>query len=284
MTLSSATRLIALLGNPVAHSVSPRFQNAAFAAAGVDGVYLSLRCETEAVAGLMRGIAGAGGGGNVTLPHKEIAAATVERRTQAVERTGACNTWWMEDGVLCGDNTDVHGGVMAMRELLGASPAGARVLLVGGGGAARAALAALEVEGAAEVVVVNRTRDRAEGLARRFQDAPYRLSLATPAALPDGPFDLVINSTSLGLKPEDELPAAPPPHQIGAAFDMAYRKGGTSWVKMLQEAGVKASDGREMLLWQGVAAFERWWPVPAPVEAMRAALREATGQPAAAAG
>ena len=135
---TSATRLIALLGNPVSHSVSPLFQNAAFDAAGVDGVYVALRCEPEAVPRLIAGIAGAGGGGNVTVPHKEIAAASVQRRTESVERTGACNTYWSEAGVVWGDNTDVAGSALSIRALLGGPPAGARVLVLGAGGAARA--------------------------------------------------------------------------------------------------------------------------------------------------
>jgi shikimate dehydrogenase len=275
VTVTSSTRLIALLGNPVAHSISPLFQNAAFRAARVDGVYVALRCEGAAVPGLIRGIGGAGGGGNVTLPHKEIAAATVERRTAAVDRTGACNTYWMEEGILCGDNTDVPGAVRAVRGLLGQPATGARVLLIGGGGAARAAMAAMEAEGAAEVIVVNRTQHRAEELARLFQDAAFRVSLATEDRLPPGHFDLVINSTSLGLHEADPLPLVPPAMSVGAAFDMAYRPGGTAWVKRLRDAGVRAADGREMLLWQGAAAFERWWGLPAPVEEMRAALEKA---------
>src|SRR5690606_25709966 len=130
------------LGNPVAHSLSPRFQNAAFAAAGVDGVYIALRCEAEAVPGLMTGIARAGGAGNVTVPHKALAARLVDRATDAVRRTSACNTFWLEDGRIHGDNTDVAGVRSAMERLTG-SVAGARVLLLGAGGAARAAVCAL---------------------------------------------------------------------------------------------------------------------------------------------
>ena len=275
---SSATRLIALLGNPVSHSVSPLFQNVAFEAAGVDGVYVALRCDAGAVPGLIVGIAGAGGGGNVTVPHKEAAAAAVQRRTEAVERTGACNTYWSEGGAVWGDNTDVAGSARAIRALLGGPPTGARVLLLGAGGAARAALAALADDGAAEVVLVNRTAERAAALVERFRGAPFRLSVAGTGETPSGDFDLAINSTSLGLHADDPPPLAVEwAGRIHVGFDMAYRRGGTAWVRGLREAGVPAADGREMLLWQGVAAFERWWPVPAPVAAMRAALEASVG-------
>lgn len=281
--LTSATRLIALLGNPVAHSMSPVFQNAAFRAAGVDGTYLSLRCDPEVVPGLLRGIALAGGGGNVTVPHKEVAARSIDRGTQAVHRTGACNTYWSEGSVVCGDNTDVVGISGAVRALLGGPPAGARVLLVGGGGAASGALAALADEGADEVVLLNRTAARARGLADRFADSGLRVAVATvEASLPDGPFDLVINATPLGLHEGDALPtSARLLPRVRAAFDMTYRGGGTDWTIGLAAAGVPVVDGREMLLWQGVAAFERWWQIEAPMETMREAIYRSGEEPAA---
>jgi shikimate dehydrogenase len=280
---TTSTRLIALLGNPVAHSVSPVFQNAAFRHARLDAVYLALRCEEGEVPGLIRGIALAGGGGNVTVPHKEIAARSVERATEAVERTGACNTYWSEGGVVYGDNTDVVGASRAIRSLLGRAPAGARVLLIGGGGAARAALAALAEEQVAEVTLLNRTPARAEALACRFEGGALRTRVAaSEAELAGSRFDLAINSTPLGLHAGEAPPLSERLWEgLGAAFDMAYRAGGTDWVRRLRHAGIPSADGAEMLLWQGVAAFERWWDVPAPVEAMRSALEASVGPRAA---
>jgi shikimate dehydrogenase len=269
---SASTRLIALLGDPVSHSLSPHFQNAAFAAAGVDGVYVALRCAAADVPTLVRGISRAGGGGNVTLPHKEAAAEAVERPSRAVQRTGACNTWWLEDGVVCGDNTDVVGVRDAVRALLGRDPAGARVLLLGAGGSSRAALAALVDAGAGEVVIANRTPDRARGLAARFADAATPLRVATPDRLAGERFDLAVNSTSLGLRESDPLPLPPDGTAVGAALDLVYARGSTPWVRALRERGVPAADGIEMLLRQGAASFERWWGIPAPLEAMRRAL------------
>ena len=96
--IGASTRLFAVLGDPVAHSLSPGIQNPAIEAAGVDAVYVALRCGAGEVSGLMRGLAVAGGGGNVTLPHKEVAAAAVDEPSELVARTGACNTFWLEDG------------------------------------------------------------------------------------------------------------------------------------------------------------------------------------------
>lgn len=279
-TPTARTRLIALLGDPVSHSLSPLFQNAAFAAAGVDGVYVALRAAADDVPGLIRGIARGGGGGNVTVPHKEVAAQAVERATLAVQRTGACNTYWMEDGVICGDNTDVQGVSSAVRALLGREPAGARVLVLGAGGSARAALAAMVDAGADEVVVANRTVPRAEALAERFDRPDVTVRAVAPDALGDERFDLAINTTSLGLREADALPLPlGGSTTIGAALDLVYSRSSTRWVAGLRERGTPAADGIEMLLLQGAASFERWWGVPAPLGAMRAALAPVSARP-----
>ena len=275
---TARTRLLALLGDPVHHSLSPTFQNAALRALGLDGVYVALRCAGEDVPGLLRGIARSGGGGNVTVPHKETAAGAVERRTGAVDATGACNTFWLEDGCVSGDNTDVEGVSRAVHSLLGRSASGARVLLAGAGGAARGAAYALLQDGAERVVIVNRTRARADDLAARFSGGAARVETASSVdSLASEAFDLAVNATSLGLHPDDALPL--PIDQgprIGAALDLVYARGGvTPWVGALREAGIPAADGTEMLLWQGAAAFRRWWNVDPPIAAMRDALAAA---------
>jgi shikimate dehydrogenase len=278
-TPTASTRLLALLGDPVHHSLSPVFQNAAIRAAGLDGVFLALRCDAASLPTLLLAIARAGGAGNVTVPHKERAAAAVERRTPAVERTGACNAYWAEDGVVWGDNTDVQGATCAMAALLGAPPRGARVLLLGAGGAARAALCALVDAGAAEVLVLNRSIEPARRLAERFAGHDTRIAVAADrAGLRRDRFDLAINATSLGLRDDDPLPLRL--EETGgfpAALDVVYRPRETQWVRALRAEGVAAADGLEMLLSQGAAAFERWWPQPAPLDVMRAALPSRSG-------
>jgi shikimate dehydrogenase len=278
---SPSTRLIALLGGRVQHSLSPRFQNAAFRAAGVDGLYLALRCDEDSLPGLLQGIARAGGGGNVTLPHKEHAARLVERRTPALERTGACNAFWLEDSQIWGDNTDVAGFSAATRGLLAGSPAGARVLLLGAGGAARAALCALVDGGAEQIVLMNRTPARARALAEQFAGHATRLRVAAGTEELRGErFDLAVNATSLGLRVEDPLPLpATGGPAFSAALDLVYAPEETPWVRHLRGRGIPAADGLEMLLQQGAAAFERWWRVPAPLEVMRAALPPRGGKP-----
>jgi shikimate dehydrogenase len=272
----ASTRLIALLGDPVDHSLSPSFQNAALRAAGLDGVYLALRCDAEALPGLLRGIARAGGAGNVTVPHKQRAATIVDVRTPAVQRTGACNTFWQQDGRVHGDNTDVEGFRAAVRELLGRDAAGAGVLLLGAGGAARAALHALELDGAASVTILNRTHAAAADLAGEFGGGELRVDAAERQPNPpDRRFDLVVNATSLGLRDGDAHPLRLEEFPAGAAaLDLVYRRGGTAWISELRGRGHPAADGTTMLLAQGAAAFACWWNRAPPLEAMRAALTE----------
>jgi shikimate dehydrogenase len=279
--LTANTRLLALLGDPVDHSLSPCFQNAAIEALRLDAAFLALRCDEVALAGLMRGIAAAGGGGNVTVPHKGAAARLVDRATDAVRATGACNAFWWEDGALHGDNTDVRGVSLAIRALLGCSAQGMRVLLIGAGGAAAAALHALRLDGAAHVSVLNRTPGRADAMIARLAAGPAAGAVAVArAGVADEVFDLAINATSLGMREGDPQPLpfhGPGAPRIGAALDLVYRPGATEWVHAATRLRIPAQDGREMLLGQGAAAFERWWDRAAPVEVMRAALEAALG-------
>jgi len=270
---SATTRLVALLGDPVAHSRSPHFQNAAFRAAGVDGVYLALRCRADEVPGLVRGIVRAGGAGNVTVPHKERVATLLDLPTELVRRTGACNTfWWAPGGGIAGDNTDVEGVAASVERLLGALPPGP-VLLLGAGGAARAALVALLDGGAERVVVVNRTRERAVRMAQEAADP----RVSVESAVPDGlSFGLAVNATSVGLHPGTRLPMDPEAlGRCGALLDLVYASTPTPLLAEAHRLGIPALDGGEMLLRQGAAAFRRWWDQPPPVEVMREALQEA---------
>jgi shikimate dehydrogenase len=270
---TSKTRLFALLGNPVSHSLSPTFQSAAFNAAGCDGVYVALPCDRADVRTLVRALAHAGGGGNVTIPHKETAAEAVEMPSRVVLRTGACNTFWFEDGRIHGDNTDVE-GVRAALQHVGATSNGGRALVLGAGGAASAVLCALIDAGYSRIDLRNRSADRAEGLRRRL-DPEHRIvfPLAEDDSLMNRHYDVIINATSLGRADSDSLPIdLSSVEKPGAVLDVVYRSGGTALVNAAAALGIPSIDGREMLLAQGAAAFERWWKKPAPIDVMRAAL------------
>jgi len=267
------TRLVALLGDPVDHSLSPRLQNAAIRAAGLDAVYVALRCSNDRFEGLLQGIAAAGGAGNVTIPHKEHAARLVQAPTRAVERTGACNTFWLEADTVHGDNTDVSGFAAAARLLIG-PPAGARVLVLGAGGAARAVVLALIDARADAIHVLNRTGDRARALAHDLDPGERRVAVVDdPAALRREGFDLVVNATPAGLDSDDAAPLGLGRiARVGAVLDLICRTGGTAWVRDARARGIPAADGIEMLVHQGADAFRRWFGEDPDLDIMRRAL------------
>jgi shikimate dehydrogenase len=264
MDIGGSSRVYALLGDPVAHSLSPAMQNAAFRALGLDAVYVALRCSHDALAGTIDTLLRQGGGGTVTIPHKEAAAAALAALSSYA--LPVCNTFWSEAGVPCGADTDSEGIALALERLgLPGGPWG----LIGTGGSARAALRAAQRAGVA-VAVKSRSADRAERMAGLAGD----LGLA---AAPMQACAVVINCTPLGLLERDPLPAALDEFpEARVALDLVYRAGETAWVRAMRSVGCNAADGREVLLEQGGAAFERWFPRrPAPREVMRAALRAA---------
>jgi shikimate dehydrogenase len=261
--IDGSTRVYALLGDPVAHSLSPTMQNAAFRALGLPAVYVPLRCDPADVASLVRALGRAGGGGNVTIPHKEAAAGAVDRLLDTAQEVGAANTFWAHDGEIVGDNTDVQGVLAAVEQL--AQPEGPW-LIVGTGGGARAAVVAAARRGAS-VAVRSRSPERARALERWADERG--LARARPADCA-----VVINATPLGLDSGDALPVTRDDVPAArAALDMVYRPGETAWVRTLRAAGLRAADGRAMLVAQGAAALECWLPgVDAPTEIMRAAI------------
>ncbi|MCH2653087.1 MAG: shikimate dehydrogenase [Gemmatimonadetes bacterium] len=275
MNFTAKTRLLTLLGDPILHSKSPEIQNRAFEAAGVDGVYVALQCKEEDLEGFMVSIARSGGGGNITLPHKEKAAAIVEIASEAVVQTGACNTFWGDErGRIHGDNTDVDGFRSALSFFIGSVPSGIRVLLLGGGGAARASLLGLIDEGADEIVIFNRTPERARSMSRRIGGERTRV-IPVLEEIEGEDFDLVINATRLGLEKNDASPVdLERLGCVGAAMDLVYGRHITPFVRAAEAMDIRATDGAEMLVRQGAASFERWWGIPAPVEAMRAAMEK----------
>lgn len=261
--ISGRTRVFAILGDPVAHSLSPAMHNAAFHALGLEAAYVPLRCRTDDVPGLIRALVRAGGGGNVTVPHKEKAANAVDRLTDGASSLGACNTFWGEGEEALGDLTDVEGLLEALAAL---EAPDSGWLLLGTGGSARAAVGAARRRGV-PVAVRSRRADRQEAFTR------WAVSCGVTIVPPER-CGVVINATPLGLDPNDPLPLAldaAPAAQV--ALDLVYAPGETRWVKTLRREGVRAADGRAMLVAQGAAALERWFPgTRAPREVMRAAV------------
>jgi shikimate dehydrogenase len=238
-------------------------QNAAFRALGLPAVYVPLRCSAADLPQLIRAIARAGGGGNVTIPHKELAAGSVDICLKQGEIVEACNTFWSEDGKAIGDNTDVPGILEALHQLeIARDP----WFIAGTGGGARAAVVAAAEHG---VGVAIRSRERARQ--QRFETwaASRGVALVEPSAC-----GVLINSTPLGLGVNDPLPISLEEFpRATTAFDMVYAPGQTAWIRSVKPRLRRSADGRSMLVAQGAAALERWFPAKrAPVEVMRAAV------------
>ena len=257
--IDAPSRLV-LLGHPVAQSLSPRFQNAALRAAGIPIVYEAVDVAPDEFPVALARLRAERGAGNVTHPHKRAMAASCDRVSALAERCGAVNTFWHEEGVLVGDNTDVGGFESVARALLGERCATARVALIGAGGASAAVLAAAEGWGTATVRIYNRTMSRAQELASRFS------GIATVVPTMDAALagaTLVVNATALGMRDGDPFPVpltALPPG--GALIDLVYRADETAWVRAGRDAGHWAADGRGMLVEQGALAFARWFGRP----------------------
>ncbi|HEY6807916.1 MAG TPA: hypothetical protein VI160_03930 [Gemmatimonadales bacterium] len=271
MRRGAETRLLALIGDPVAHSLSPAMHAAAIAALGLDAVYVALRTPAESVPTVMAALTAVGAAGNVTVPHKAAVERCVARKTDTAARAGACNTFWVDQGQLVGDNTDVA-GVEGALAALGAADA-ARWLVIGTGGSARAVAVAAARHGRA-LGVRSRSPERARAFAAW---AAGTLGLSVDAVHGPGDWDLAINATPLGLAESDPLPLTV--KELGkktTVLDLVYRAGETRWVREARAAGRAAADGREMLVCQGAAAFERFFSgVAAPVDVMRAAVAAA---------
>jgi shikimate dehydrogenase len=274
LRIQASSRVLAVLGDPITHSVSPEMHNAAIAGLGLDAVYVAFRvrrADLPAVLETCRRLAIAG---NLTVPLKQEAAAHLGALTPLAQALGAVNTLWADDGVLWGDNTDVAG----IEETLAALGAEPPWLVCGTGGSARAVAAAAVRRG-----IPLRVRSRDVQRARAF--CTWTRSLATalehepiPADPDDDrPVGTVINATPLGLAPADALPL-PRARWRGAAvaLDLVYRPGETAWVGACRADGLRAADGRMVLVAQGAHAFERFFPgTGAPRDLLRAAVERA---------
>lgn len=260
---------LVLLGDPVEQSLSPRFQNAALGAAGIDLTYEAVTVKAGDLAAFAKELREQRAAGNVTVPHKRSFLKCCSTLTPVAGRVGAVNTFWTENGKLHGDNTDVAGFDRAARALLNDSVSRATVAVIGAGGGASAVLGAIESWPRARARVYSRRESESEKLTAgysAFASAESSVESAVRGAT------LVVNATPVGMKNEDAdwlLQALQPGTMI---MDLVYRRGGTALVNEAKAAGFTAVDGIAMLLEQGALAFERWFGFPPDRDAMRAAL------------
>ena len=284
-----------MYGHPVQHSASPAIQNAGLAALGLNWRYLAFDVDP---ANLRAAIQGAKAmnfvGLNLTVPHKLLAVDMVDVLDESAKAWGAVNTIRFEGrderGVWRplrefaeapretrshGFNTDADAITRALREDLGLDLSGAKILLLGVGGAGRTAALKLASEGVSELCLVNRTRSKAEAVSKEIRERHPAVKVTT--GYPAGPVDLLLNATSLGLKRDDPSPLDGKQfalRQAGAVYDMIYRPAETALLKDAKAAGCRTANGLGMLLYQGAKALELWTGHAAPVEIMRRALEK----------
>jgi shikimate dehydrogenase len=273
--------VVGIIGDRVEHSLSPALHNAAFAAAGLDWVYVPLPVRGGEVGEAVRGLRALGlRGANVTVPHKAAVIPHLDRVEGDAALVEAVNTIVVTGRALVGHNTDVEGVRGAIEAACDDSLRGAPGLILGAGGAARAAALALARLGV-RLTVVNRTPAAAERLAALVTAA---VPGATCACLPLEALDeglvadqmLVVNATSLGMAGAGKVPAllADTLSARQVALDVVYAPGGTDFLAGARAHRATVVDGLEMLLGQAAAAFELWTGRPAPLQAMRDAVHE----------
>jgi shikimate dehydrogenase len=274
MDISGKTKICALIGDPVEHTMSPAMHNAAFQEMGLDYVYIpflvNARDLPHAVAGFralnVRGF-------NVTIPHKVSVIPLLDSLDPLAQKIGAVNTVVNNNGELKGFNTDAEGFLRALTEK-GFKPKGKKIVVLGAGGASRAISFILTKEGA-KISILNRQQelDWAVDIARLIKDnfkqeiKALELSHLTDVL----PADLIVNATSVGMSPTPNISPIPalPRSKAPLVFDIVYNPIQTRFLKDASAASAQTISGVDMLAWQGALAFEKWTGKKAPLDLMR---------------
>ena len=265
MPIDGNTRIYGIMGKPVSHSLSPAMHNAAFQKVGLNSIYVPF--EVQEVGPALDGFRALGVRGvSVTVPHKQAVIAHLDSIDPVARKIGAVNTLVLDGRYIHGLNTDWIGAVQALETRLQLQ--GTTALVLGAGGSARAIGFGLQHKGAT-VQLANRNLERVQSLARELGCSCHRLSDVGKLRA-----DVLVNATSVGMHPKiSDTPVAA--HQLKnfpTVMDIVYSPVETRLLQEARQAGCRTVDGPEMLLYQGVAQFETWTGLSAPVEVMRRAL------------
>jgi shikimate dehydrogenase len=280
-TIAGSTLLTGIIGWPVTHSLSPAMHNAAFAALGLDMAYVPLPVAPQGVEAAVRGLRALGfRGANVTMPHKAAVLPSLDHVAADALLVQAVNTIVVDDDALHGYNTDIDGFVAALRDVVAEPLNGASGLVLGAGGAARAAVAGLLRVGVRRLVIVNRSVAAAEELVRLLQALDDQARFAVVAldelvAADVRGADILVNATPLGMVAPLKVPGVLVDNirRDHIVYDVVYGQRPTMPLERARETGARAIDGLSMLAWQAALSFELWTGRAAPLEVMRSAAR-----------
>jgi shikimate dehydrogenase len=281
-SINAATKICAVLGSPIAHSASPAIHNAAFAALNLNWRYVALEVNPKNLRAAITGAKAMNFAGlNLTVPHKLLALEMMDELDDSAKKWGAVNTIKFEIGTggnifARGFNTDADAIAQALREDLKINLRGAKVLLLGAGGAGQTAALKLASEGVRSLFLINRTQTKAEAVKKEIQKKFPDVFVSTH--YPPAEIDVLINATSLGLKSADALPLDETQFSFKktrAVYDMIYRPAETKLLAVAKNFGCQTANGLGMLLHQGAKAFEIWTGKTAPLDVMRRALEDA---------
>lgn len=268
--MNPQTRLCGVIGHPIEHSLSPAIHHAALRHDGRNAVYLAF--DVEDVSTAVRGLAALGAVGvNVTIPHKRAAWEVALRHSPEAVAVGAANTLLFDpDGRITAHNTDPAGVLGGLHDL-GVHPKGLRCVVVGAGGAGRAAVRALHAAGASDVLVANRTRSHAADLLAEVVAWDQLTDVLQGA-------ELLVHATSVGMLGEPTFLQVSALKKCRAVLDLVYGTQETDLVRQAGRSGIAAADGLGVLVHQAAKAYELFWQSPAPLRVMQEAAFRATGR------
>ena len=282
MQITGKTKIVGIFGDPIAHSLSPVMQNAAIKAGGIDAVYVPFHVLPENLGPAVASIRTLGLiGVNVTVPHKEMVIPFLDEIDPAAELVGAVNTIVNRAGRLIGFNTDGEGLIRGLEEDLSFSVPTKKIIVLGAGGAARAAIVALAGSAAAEITIINRSLDKAERLVSDFSvkfpgTKITALPLEEPVVTPVlAAADLLLNTTVVGLAGESfDFELIERLSKNASFYDMVYAPEPTPLQQFAQQCGIDYADGRGMLAGQGEVAFSHWFGRLLPPGTMKLYLQK----------
>ncbi|HBF37268.1 MAG TPA: shikimate dehydrogenase [Firmicutes bacterium] len=276
-TIIGSTTVLAVFGDPVSHSLSPLMHNAAFSALDWNCVYIPCRVQSEQLSIAVRSIQALNWKGvNITIPYKQAVQAELDQISGDAEKSGSVNTIINRDNQLIGTSTDGIGFLRSLQEEGHFEVKEKNVILFGAGGAARAVIYSLINAGIKSLTIVNRNFEKANDLRLQVLDKTgFALSVYDLSKLEEinwDLYDLLINSTSVGLHDEQSLVPViylKPKHFV---YDMVYKRGDTKLSRDAKQVGCQSLSGLSMLLYQGAESFQLWFESDPPIDAMRRAL------------